>query len=87
MTMGAHAAPLYQFAPPLTPEGFLATVDQLVGSGFDTLVYFAGLEGGVALYDSQVSQKWGDNVDTWKQPFGIVPHAISSSSLRPDMIR
>ena len=63
---GRHAAPIYQYAGPLKPEDFLATVDQLVGSGFDTLVYFAGLEGGIALYDSQVSQKWGDNVETWK---------------------
>ncbi|MEE2739169.1 MAG: hypothetical protein VX435_13145 [Planctomycetota bacterium] len=65
---GRHAAPLYQFAPPLTPEDFLITVDQLVGSGADTLVYQAGLEGGVALYDSHVAQKWGDNVKQWTHP-------------------
>ncbi len=62
---GRHAGPLYQFAPPLTPEDFVLTVDQLVGSGLDSLVYFAGSEGGVALYNSQVAQIWGDNVKKW----------------------
>ena len=65
---GRHAGPLYQFAPPLKPEDHTYTVDQLVGSGVDTLVYFAGLEGGVALYDSRVAQKWGDNVTRWSHP-------------------
>ena len=65
---GRHAAPIYQYAPPLRPQDFLVTVDQLIGSGADTLVYFSGLEGGIAIYDSQVSQKWGDNVDKWKHP-------------------
>ena len=65
---GRHAAPLYQFAPPLDPASHATIVDQLVGSGIDTLVYFAGLEGGVALYDSQVAQKWGDNVVRWAHP-------------------
>lgn len=65
---GRHAAPLYQFAAPMAPQDLLATVDQLVASGVDTLVYLAGLEGGIALYDSKVSQTWGDNVDTWKHP-------------------
>jgi hypothetical protein len=65
---GRHAAPVYQYAGPLKPEDFLVTVDQLVGSGFDSLVYFAGLEGGIALYDSKVAQSWGDNVEKWKHP-------------------
>lgn len=65
---GRHAAPIYQYASPLKPSDFLETVDQLVSSGFDTLVYFAGIEGGIALYDSKVSQMWGDNVDIWKHP-------------------
>ena len=65
---GRHAAPLYQFAPPLKPADLMFTVDQLVGSGVDTLVYFAGLEGGVALYDSRVAQRWGDNVTRWTHP-------------------
>lgn len=62
---GRHAGPLYQFAPPLTPEDFVYSVDQLVGSGVDTLIFSAGLEGGVVQYDSQFAQKWGDNVDVW----------------------
>ena len=65
---GRHAGPLYQYEPPLKPADFLATVDQVVDSGVDALVYFAGLEGGVALYDSKVAQKWGDNVTLWKHP-------------------
>ena len=62
---GRHASPLYQFAPPLTPENYVFAVDQLVGTGVDTLFHSAGLEGGVVQYDSQVAQKWGDNVDVW----------------------
>ena len=65
---GRHAAPLYQFAPPVEPADFLYTVDQLVDTGVDALVYFSGLEGGVALYDSKVAQKWGDNVPKWTHP-------------------
>ena len=34
---GRHASPLYQFAPPLSPKDYVFTVDQLVGSGVDTL--------------------------------------------------
>ena len=65
---GRHGAPLYQFAPTLEPADHAFVVDQLVSSGVDTLIYFAGLEGGVALYDSRVAQKWGDNVVQWKHP-------------------
>ncbi len=65
---GRHAAPLYQFAPPLTPSDFVVTVDQLAESGIDTLIYLAGVEGGTALYDSQVCQKWGENVTKWTHP-------------------
>jgi hypothetical protein len=62
---GRHAAGLYQFEPPLTPADHSYTVDQLVASGVDTYIYGATLEGGVALYPSQVAQKWGDNVERW----------------------
>ena len=65
---GRHAAPLYQFAPPLEPADVTQVVDQLVGSGVDTLILFAGLEGGMALYDSRVVQKWGDNAVRWTHP-------------------
>ena len=65
---GRHAACLYQFEAPLTPRDLEFTVDQLVDSGVDTLVYFAGVEGGVVLYDSEVAQAWGDNVTTWTHP-------------------
>ena len=65
---GRHASGLYQFAPPLTPADFTYTVDQLVSSGVDTLIYMAGLEGGVVQYDSKVAPKWGENVDQWVHP-------------------
>jgi hypothetical protein len=65
---GRHAACLYQFEPPITPGDLAYNVDQLVDSGVDTLVYFAGVEGGVVLYDSQVAQTWGDNVTRWTHP-------------------
>lgn len=65
---GRHASGLYQFAPPLAPEDLTFAVDQLVNSGVDTLIYSAGLEGGVVQYDSQVGQKWGDNVTLWSHP-------------------
>src|SRR5205823_4865474 len=65
---GRHASGLYQFAPPLTPADFTFTVDQLVASGVDTLLYMAGLEGGVVQYDSRVAPKWGDNVRQWQHP-------------------
>lgn len=62
---GRHAAGLYQFEPPLTPEDHCYTVDQLVNTGIDTYIYAATLEGGVVQYDSRVAQKWGDNVQKW----------------------
>lgn len=63
---GRHASGLYQFAPPLTPEDFTFTVDQLVEAGVDTLLYSVGTEGGVVQYDSRVAAKWGDNTDYWQ---------------------
>jgi len=62
---GRHASGLYQFTPPLAPEDLTFAVDQLVNSGVDTLIYSAGLEGGVVQYDSQIGQKWGDHVKVW----------------------
>ena len=62
---GRHAADLYCFEPPVTPADHAAIVDQLAGSGADTLVYFAGTEGGTVLYDSKVCQLWGDEVKKW----------------------
>ncbi|MDA1314851.1 MAG: hypothetical protein O2968_16075 [Acidobacteria bacterium] len=65
---GRHASGLYQFAPPLAPGDLTFAVDQLVSSGVDTLIYSAGLEGGVVQYDSRIGQKWGDNADVWSHP-------------------
>jgi len=62
---GRHAASLYQFESPITPADLTYNVDQLASSGLDTLIYFAGTEGGVVLYDSEVAQTWGDNVVKW----------------------
>lgn len=62
---GRHAAGLYQFEPPLTPSDHVYTVDQLVESGVDTYIYCANVEGGTAVYASQVSQKWGETVSEW----------------------
>ena len=62
---GRHAADLYCFEPPVTPADHAVVVDQLASSGADTLVYFAGTEGGTVLYDSQVCQLWGDEVKKW----------------------
>lgn len=62
---GRHAAGLYQFEPPLTPEDHALNVDQLANSGVDTFVYFAGVEGGTVLYDSKVAQLWGDATKKW----------------------
>ncbi len=62
---GRHAAGLYAFEPPLTPEDHCYTVDQLVNTGVDTYIYAATLEGGVVQYDSRAAQKWGDNVEKW----------------------
>lgn len=65
---GRHAASLYQMQPPLEPGDFVFNIDQLAGSGFDTLFYGASLEGGVVMYDSQVAPIWGDNVTQWTHP-------------------
>ena len=62
---GRHAAGLYQFEPPLTPEDIVYTVDQLIHTGVDTYIWGATLEGGVVQYESRVAQKWGDNVQRW----------------------
>ena len=62
---GRHAGGLYQMEPPLTPEDHAYNVSQLASSGVDTLVYFASVEGGSALYDSKAVQVWGDEVKKW----------------------
>ncbi len=62
---GRHAGGLYQMEAPLTPEAHGYTVDQMAGSGVDTLVYFAGVEGGTMLYDSKVAEVWGTVVKKW----------------------
>jgi hypothetical protein len=62
---GRHAAYLYQFEPPVTPEDVAFSVDQLANSGIDTLLLSVCLEGGAVTYDSRVAPKWGDNVDMW----------------------
>ncbi|MAE61318.1 MAG: hypothetical protein CMJ49_08180 [Planctomycetaceae bacterium] len=63
-----HAACLYQMQPSLEPADLHATVDQFVNSGFDTLLYTVGVEGGAVVYDSHVVPKWGDNVTSWTHP-------------------
>lgn len=63
---GRHASPLYQFAPPLSADDIVFTVDQAAGSGADTLIVSAGLEGGPVHFDSQCAPLWGANVDTWE---------------------
>lgn len=65
---GRHFSGLYQFSPPLDSGDLTYAVDQLVNSGVDTLLYSAGLEGGIVQYGSQVAQKWGDNVKQWDHP-------------------
>ena len=62
---GRHAADLYCFEPPVTPEDHTFIVDQLASSGVDALVYFASVEGGSALYDSKAVQVWGAEVKKW----------------------
>ena len=46
---GRHTAALYQFDPPLNPEDVALSVDQIVGSGVDTLIYTPVLIGGSVL--------------------------------------
>ena len=65
---GRHTAALYQFEPPLSPEDVALSVDQLVGTGVDTLIYTPVLIGGSVLYDSAVAQKIGDNIEKWVHP-------------------
>jgi hypothetical protein len=65
---GRHAAGFDQFEPPLARGDVTQIVDQLAGSGVDTLLFSAGVEGGTVIYDSRVAQKLGDNVDVWTHP-------------------
>ena len=65
---GRHAAGFDQFEPPLAPGDITLTIDQLADSGIDTLLFAAGVEGGMVIYDSRVAQKLGDNVTTWSHP-------------------
>ena len=62
---GRHASGFYQFEPPMSADDLLLNIDQLIDSGIDTYVYFAVIEGGTVMYDSKVSQVWGDNVLKW----------------------
>lgn len=63
-----HASCLYQMQPPLEPADLQYNIDQLANSGFDTLMYWAGVEGGAVIYDSKVAPLWGDNVKMWTHP-------------------
>ena len=60
-----HASCLYQMESPVEPGDLTYNVDQLVNSGFDTLILGMCLEGGIATYDSKVAPLWGDNVEIW----------------------
>ena len=60
-----HAAPTYQMQPPLEPADLFATIDQLAGSGFDTISWSAGVEGGSMMYPSKVLPMWGESVTSW----------------------
>jgi len=65
---GRHSGGIDPFEPPLDRSEITRSVDQLIGSGVDTLLFSAGVEGGMVIYDSRVAQKLGDNVDTWTHP-------------------
>lgn len=65
---GRHAAGIDQFEPPLEHAEVTLSVDQLIGSGVDTLLFSAGVEGGMVIYQSRVAQKLGDNVVKWTHP-------------------
>ena len=62
---GRHAAGFDQFAPPLSRADLTMVVDQLAGSGVNTILFSAGVEGGRVNYPSRVGQLLGDNVVRW----------------------
>ena len=65
---GRHSAGTDQFEPPLDRSDVTRSIDQLIGSGVDALLFSVGVEGGTVVYDSKVAQKLGDNVDRWTHP-------------------
>lgn len=52
-------------APPLTLADITKTVDLLVGTSVDTLIFSLGSTGGMCLYDTRVGQMHGTNVGKW----------------------
>jgi hypothetical protein len=61
---GRHPS-IYQYEPPLAREQFELVVDEVVGTPIDTLFYFTG-DGRTQIYDTQVGELWGHNVDSWQ---------------------
>lgn len=52
-------------APPLTRADVTKTVDVIVGTGVNTLIFSLGSRGGMCLYDTHVGQMHSTNVEKW----------------------
>ena len=55
-------------APPLVREDLTKTIDLLVGTAVDTLIFQLAPRGGMCLFDTRVGQRHGTNVKKWTHP-------------------
>ncbi|MDE2666804.1 MAG: hypothetical protein OXI69_11700, partial [Acidobacteriota bacterium] len=55
---------IYMYEPPMLKEEFEASVDDLVGTPVDALMFGLG-DGRTVLHDTKVGELWGDPVKEW----------------------
>ncbi len=60
---GRHPA-IYMYEPPMQKEEFEASVDDIVGTPVDALMFGLG-DGRTVFHDTKVSEVWGDPVKQW----------------------
>ena len=59
---------VYMYEPPMRREEFEATIDELVGTPIEAVMFCLG-DGRTMMHDTRVGELWGHNVDKW-------PHMI-----------
>jgi len=73
---------IYMYEPPMLKEEFEASVDDLVGTPVDALMFGLG-DGRTVLHDTKVGELWGDPVKEWTHLVFRLPLIHFSDPTRP----
>jgi hypothetical protein len=58
---------IYMYEPPMQKEEYEASVDEIVGTPIEALMFCLG-DGRTVLHDTKVGELWGHNVRKWPHP-------------------